>query len=165
METTKQAISLNEQPKPQAETLADLPVTAEQAQQIAGGTDVIVSAGPGAGGHVKVFNGATGIGNVPSSGGGGYTNNHNETVAYDETDLDELEDLLLTDAQEADIQGGGTWPPPGGNVQPQRDRGGRRSDNARGAYGFAGGRCRANQRRAGRFGRREGYELSAWRAG
>jgi hypothetical protein len=43
--------------------------------------------------------------------------NHNETASYDETDLDELEDLLLTTAQESDIKAGwpiSTWPPPGG---------------------------------------------------
>lgn len=118
MKTAKQAISLNEQSRTQAEALADLLVTAEHSQQITGGpeidvTDVIVSAGPGGCGHVKVFNGSTGVGVLLSSGGGNL-NNHNETVAYDEADLDELGDLLLTDAQEADIKGGGTWPPPGG---------------------------------------------------
>lgn len=32
--------------------------------------------------------------------------NHNETVSYDEADLDQLEDLLLSTAQESDIKAG-----------------------------------------------------------
>lgn len=59
------------------EMLADLALTSTVAQQITGGTDtseIVVSAGPGGGPHIKIFDGSTNA--TPATSVSGAANFH-----------------------------------------------------------------------------------------
>ncbi|MGE0126831.1 MAG: hypothetical protein AB7U82_01910 [Blastocatellales bacterium] len=78
MKVEQQETAMKEGVNHQADALADLPVTDEQAEEIAG------SCGP----------------NGPCRPpGGGYINNHNETTVSDEEDEIQLGDLPVADWQ------------------------------------------------------------------
>lgn len=88
--------------EPASLKITDLNLTDAEANEIKGGTIC----------HGKTVLAWARVDGVSAS-------NHNQTVSYDETDLDELEDLLLTTAQESDIKAGwltSTWPPSGGGI-------------------------------------------------
>jgi autotransporter-associated beta strand protein len=87
MKTAKQAISLNEQPNTQAEALADLPVTDEQAEQAKGG-------------QIEVLSFSWGMHQS------GAFPNHNETSTCDEEEDAAFTELSLTDEELDGIKGG-----------------------------------------------------------
>lgn len=75
--------------EPASQQIADLNLTDAEANQIKGG---------------PVCHGTTVLAWARVDGVS--ASNHNETMSYDETDLDELEDLLLSATQESDIKAG-----------------------------------------------------------